>query len=243
MSPAKSGPDFSLGVDPVRVDVSQLQISVSELIQNPDQIITLDANFFLPPDRREEGAIREFSFEQFQRIWLDPFFTVFKNLAIHEAVKQELVSSKERAYAEKRITESALNVFRDTDLSPVEMAIRNTKERLIAPYTSYVPALDNKDDRGEVKSLAYLGAKGYIYFASNDRKALRLVDEANRLKTSLDDQMTIKFYEGIYLLRRFNAIPADEVKWLYKYLYCLTKKDKVNPGWGEFNAGMEKLYC
>ena len=121
--------------------------------------------------------------------------------------------------------------------------MRNTKELLIAPNTQYDPARDNKDDRGEVKSLAHLSAKGYIYFASNDMNAIRLVTEADRLGTTLDEQRIIKFYEGIYLLRRFDAVPATEIKWLYKYLYAFTKRDKSrNPEWSAFIAEMNKCY-
>ncbi len=225
------------------VDVSQAQLSVIRILGDPTQIITLDANFFLPPDRRMEGARDQFGFRRFQQTWLDPFFATFENLAVHEAVLRELVSSTERKYADDKIADASLILLRDEDLSSEEMAVRNTKEQLISPNTQYDPARDNKDDRGEVKSLSYLGAKGYIYFASNDRNALRLVDEAENLGTSLDDQMTLKFYEGIFLLYHFKVVPADSLKWLYKYLYCLSKKDvSNNPNWGDFIAAMDALY-
>jgi hypothetical protein len=226
----------------MRVDVSRLHISVKNILDNPELMITLDANFFLPPDRQKEGMSHKIDFEYFNRIWLNPFFTTFKNLAIHEAVLNELVSNKERKYVDSKISEASLILLCDKNLSPIEMAIRNTKERLIAPNTMYDPIRDNRDDRGEVKTLAYLGAKGYIYFASNDKNALRLVDEASKLNTSLDEQMTLKFYEGIFLLRHFNAVSANDIKWLYKYLYHLSKKDSLNPDWADFIVAMDELY-
>jgi hypothetical protein len=53
----------------------------------------------------------------------------------------------------------------------------------------------------------------------------------------------VEFYEGIYLLRRFDAVSAADIKWLYKYLYAFTKRDKNrNPEWSAFIAEMDKRY-
>lgn len=39
----------------MRVDVSRSQISVKNILENPNHMITLDANFFLPPNRQKTG--------------------------------------------------------------------------------------------------------------------------------------------------------------------------------------------
>ena len=217
---------------------------MQNLLEDASQLITLDANFFIPPDRQREGAPDLFEGSRYIRVWTDPFFQTFTNLAIHEAVLDELLPETTfRSYVDAKIASAQLFLLRDSDLTEKEMLVRNTKERLIAPNTQYDPDRDNKDDRGEVKSLAHLGAKGYIYFSSNDKNAIRLVDEADKLGTTLDEQRVVKFYEGIYLLRRFDAVPAADIKWLYKYLYGLTKRDKTrNPEWGDFIAEMDMHY-
>lgn len=226
----------------MKVDISQSNPTVQSLICDTNQLITLDANFFISPDRRNEGVPGEFGQARYQKVWTEPFFSVFSDLAIHEAVLGELLpGTAARAYVEEKLSSHKLRVLYDDSLSPREKAMRNTFEAHIAPNTQYDPARDNKDDRGEVKTLAFLGTKGYIYFASNDRNALRLVDNADKLGTLLDNQVTVKFYEGIYLLRRFDAVSADDIKWLYKYLYAFSKRDR-NPEWGDFMTEMGRLY-
>jgi hypothetical protein len=217
---------------------------VQSILNDPSQVITLDANFFIPPDRQNEGARVHFESSRYINIWVDPFFKTFPKLATHEAVLAELLSeTKMRSYVDEKISSAKLLLLKDVDLTEDEMLVRNTKERLIAPNTQYDPSRDNKYDRGEVKSLSYLGAKGYIYFISNDRNAIRLVEDADRLGTSLDEQRVIKFYEGIFLLCHYDAVAQSDIRLLYKYLYRLTKRDKNRyPGWGVFIAEMKKLY-
>jgi len=231
-------------VSPTKIDADHKNSVLQSLLNDVSQIITLDANFFIPPDRQREGIPAQFESDRYIRIWIDPFFHTFPNLAIHEAVLDELLTETViRSYVDVKIASAELLLLKDSDLTVEEMLVRNTKERLIAPNTQYDPDRDNKDDRGEVKSLAHLGAKGYIYFASNDKNAIRLVDEAGKLGTTLDEQRIVKFYEGMYLLRRFDAVPATDIKWLYKYLYWFTKRDKRrNLGWSEFIAKMDRLY-
>ncbi len=59
------------------------------IFKHPEQMITLDANFLIPPDR-SRYAKNSFNFSTFQKVWLDPVFRAFPNLAIHEAVYGEL---------------------------------------------------------------------------------------------------------------------------------------------------------
>ena len=52
-------------------------------------------------------------------------------------------------------------VHKDSTLTAVEKVLCDTIESKIYPYTHYEPIIDNKDDRGEVKSLAFIAVKGY----------------------------------------------------------------------------------
>ena len=69
----------------IKIDLNYPNPALISIIRNPEQIITLDANFLIPPDRKLIVK-REIAFEQFKEIWLDPIFRAFPNLAIHEAV-------------------------------------------------------------------------------------------------------------------------------------------------------------
>ncbi len=55
----------------MKVSLSHPNTAMISIIKNPDQVITLDANFLIPPDRRPltRNCVR---FEHFKKIWLDP---------------------------------------------------------------------------------------------------------------------------------------------------------------------------
>lgn len=109
----------------MKVDLSEINPSLASIFENPDQYITLDANFMIPPDRTSLSRHR-FTFEQFKEIWLEPIFNAFTNLAIHEAVLDELVEGSVHAYAEEKIngTPPVLELFKDSELTDVEAYIR-----------------------------------------------------------------------------------------------------------------------
>lgn len=65
-------------------------------------------------------------------------------------------------------------------LTNQEKVLRDTIEEKIYSLTKYDPILDSKDDRGEVKSLAYFAVKDLLYFAAHeqgigDKKSLRIL--------------------------------------------------------------------
>lgn len=216
-----------------------------DLLENPTQLIVVDANFYLPPDRQKVGAKYRYSFEEYLNAWIEPMHKNFPNIAIHEAVLAELVDAQAAQFAQNCIQANppTLRLLRDSDLTKEEAAIRQTKEKIIAAYTKYDPCRDNKDDRGEVKSLAHMGAVGYLYFSTHDSNALRLVEEAEKLKTTLDEIQAIHFYEGIYYLTKNGNMDRVFARNLYRYDYYFTKREKlVNPSWEEFCTGMDKLY-
>lgn len=61
------------------IDLTSANPALGGIFDDPNQVITLDANFLIPPDRSNHG-IKAFDFATFQSIWLDPIFEVFVNL-------------------------------------------------------------------------------------------------------------------------------------------------------------------
>ncbi len=226
------------------VDVAKKNPALVSLYDKPDQVITLDANFLIPPDRQMQ-SIKGISFSPFQAFWLDPIFDTFSNLAIHEAVRDELVSLDIKTFIQNKENTSPpqIIIHKDSELTSVEQMLRDSIEAKIYPYTHYDPHLDNRADRGEVKTLAYIAVKGLLYFAAHDYNAIQLVEKAESWSTGLDTVQTIKMYEILFFLYvRYPSIKKS-LKMLYKYQYYLTKNDKlINPEWGVFIKDMESLY-
>jgi len=151
----------------MKINITHPNPALINIIKDPKQIITLDANFLIPPDRSWITK-RGIGFEQFKEIWLDPIFSAFPNLAIHEAVYDELVGISPQNYvdAKKDSQPPEIIIHKDSSLTEVERILRDTIESKIASLTKYDPMLDNKDDRGEVKSLSFIAVKGLLYFAA-----------------------------------------------------------------------------
>lgn len=214
------------------------------MITDPTNIISLDANFFIPPDRTDvfpQGG--SFKFDKFKEIWLEPLINTFPNLALHDAVYDELLASS-KSFVDELLEQSPPKIIllSNADLQGIEVIFRNTIEEKIAKHTMYNPSIDNSADKGEVKTLSYIATKNLLYFCSHDARALRLIDKATELETSLDSINAIRTYEVIYYLSK-KAVPSPNLRPLYKYLYYLTDADKrCNPSWGEFVSGMDGLY-
>jgi len=203
----------------MKINLTSSNPALDSIFNNPNQLITLDANILIPPYRRV--AKISFNFNKYKDIWLDPLFNTFSNLAIHEAVYDELVSPYLKDYIKRKINEkpSQLKLHKDSSLNENEKILRNAIEEKIYPYTKYEPLIDNKDDRGEVKSLAYIAVKGLIYFASHDSNTIQLIEKAEEWSTSLDDVQAVKMYELIFYLYKTNISYKKDLRKLYKYLY------------------------
>ena len=226
------------------INLSSPNPTLESVFSNPAQVITLDANFLIPPDR-SRYAKKSFDFLVFQRIWLEPIFEAFPNLAIHEAVYDELVLPSVRTYIDTNINNlpPRLTIHKDSSLTAEEYMLRNSIEEKIYPLTKYDPLLDNKDDRGEVKSLAYIAVKGLIYFATHDSNTVQLIEKAEEWMTGLDNVQVIKMYELIFYLYKTDKSDNKALRMLYKYQYHLTSHEKQkNPEWGQFINAMEALY-
>ena len=134
-------------------------------------------------------------------------------------------------------------IHKDSELSCIEKMLRDTIEKKIYPLTQYDPQINNRDDRGEVKTLAYIAVKGLLYFAAHDYNAIQLVEKAESWSTGLDTVQTIKMYEIIFFLSVRKPLIRDSLRMFYKYQYYLTNKEKsINPEWGVFIKSMESLY-
>lgn len=228
----------------MKVDLTSSNPALESIFSNPNQIITLDANFLIPPDRSKYAKV-SFDFDVFKRIWIEPIFEAFPNLAIHEAVYDEFKSTSLKLYVDTNINANPtkLIVHKDSSLTMEEQILRNSIEGKTYPLTKYDPMLDNKDDRGEVKSLSYIAVKGLPYFAAHDSNAIQLIEKAETWRTGLDNVQAIKMYELIFYLYKTNNSNNKSLKMLYKYQYYLTKQEKnINPEWGKFIEAMVSLY-
>ena len=217
----------------MKVDTRNKNKALESLFADPAQIVFLDANFFIPPDRsglmdRSRIKVKAISFPKFCEIWLDPIFEEFPNLAIHESVYNELVASAVKEYADAKQTESPsrLRVYSDAELTTIEHSLMETYISKLSEYSQYVPQLDNAKDRGEVKSLSFMAVKKFLYFAANDTLPTRLIREADELKTGLDDIELLEMYDVIYYLYRTDRYPKDGLRLLYKYENYLTSREK-----------------
>ena len=112
----------------MRVNVEVVNSSFLSLIKYPGQTVFLDANFLIPPDRSGLPSlvkINPYRFEDFKNNWLEPLLAEFSGIAIHESVYEELVDSKIKGFADRKIndTPSKLKIFFDSDLTDNEKSI------------------------------------------------------------------------------------------------------------------------
>lgn len=221
----------------MKVDTKEVNPAFQSIIQNPGQKVFLDANFFIPPDRSEVAKVRAYSFTDFKECWLIPLLSEFTGLAIHESVYDELVADSVKEYADEQTSciPSKLRIHYDSELSGLEEALRNTYINKIAVHSLYNPTRDNAKDRGEVRSLSFMAVKQFLYFAANDALPVRLIKDAAKLLTGLDDMQIVQMYELIYYLYKTGRYDNKAMRILYKYQYYLTAGDKrINPEWGCF---------
>lgn len=229
----------------MKVDTKEVNPAFQSIIQNPGQKVFLDANFFIPPDRSEVAKVRAYSFTDFKKCWLIPLLSEFAGLAIHESVYDELVADSIKEYADEQTSciPSKLRIHYDSELSSSEEALRNTYINKIAVHSLYNPTRDNAKDRGEVRSLSFMAVKQFLYFAANDALPVRLIKDAAKLLTGLDDMQIVQMYELIYYLYKTGRYDNKALRILYKYQYYLTAGDKrINPEWGCFIEQMDLLY-
>lgn len=161
---------------------------------------------------------------------------IIPNIAIHESVYDE-ISYKEsiKSYVDEKINNSDghIIILYDKDLTKEEELIRRTVEDKISIFTNYNASIDNRMDRGEVKSISFSIAKGYIYFSTNDSNVISLI-ERSELQTYLHSLGSIRLYELIYAIKALHG-NSNILKGLYKLMYNLTKNEKrINPDWTTF---------
>ncbi|MBK5252990.1 MAG: hypothetical protein JJE03_00735 [Peptostreptococcaceae bacterium] len=217
-----------------------------ELLKDKSQTVIIDANLIIPPDRSDldlkNSASLNIPFEKYKDAFIEPLLSVFSNVAIHEAVYREISETEIiKKYIDIKITSGEIILLKDDDLTPNEKSIRNTIEEKISQFTNFNPHMDNRNDRGEVKSISYAVAKKLIYFSTNDSNAISLINRTE-LNPFLHSLGAIKVYELIYAIRVFHK-NSNLLKGIYKLLYYLTTNEKkVNSDWGTFFNECEKEY-
>lgn len=230
----------------MKVNSNSINPSLVNLIEDNTQILPVDANFFIPFDRSNiNSVIQPLTFDFFEKIWIKPLFFTFPHLAIHESVYNEItVNDNSKKYIDYQISKFKIPILlKDKDLTVNEEIVRSSIEKKVAKYTNYEPEKNNSNDRGEVKSLSYIATKELLYFCSHDSNAIKLIENAVNWETNLESVGAIRTYEIIYYLLEAKAIEKDVARFLYKYLYFISKKDKrENPEWGEFIDEMKNLY-
>jgi hypothetical protein len=157
----------------------------------------------------------------------------------------ELLDDPVREFADGKVGEnpSRLRVYKDSELTVTEQNLLGLQIQKLAPFLGYIPERDNAKDRGEVRSLAYMAVKNYLYFAANDNLPMKLINRAAELETGLDNMSLLQAYEVIYYLYTSGKYDNKGLRMLYKYQYHLTGREKKkNPEWGTFVKEMNALY-
>ncbi|HIQ99024.1 MAG TPA: hypothetical protein IAB23_05010 [Candidatus Scybalocola faecavium] len=235
---------FLKAVSKVQVRTKEINPALQSLFENCNQTIFLDANFFIVPDRSRIGA-KAIAFDRYKEYWLDPLFDAFSNLSVHESVYKELVDGKIKDFVDHKIRgiPKQLQIHTDRELTERERCLLEFQISRMAPYSGYIPERDNAKDRGEIRSLAYMAVKKYLYFAANDNLPMHLICHAKELETGLDDMKLLQSYEVIYYLYKMEKYDTKGLRMLYKYQYYLTGQEKrKNPDWGVFIVEMDQTY-
>jgi len=86
----------------------------------------LDADFLIPP-YRDGLTTQRIGFDKFKEIWLNPIFSAFLNLAIHEAVYRELVGTAPQTYINTKLDSNppGILIHRDSSLNEVEVIFKS----------------------------------------------------------------------------------------------------------------------
>lgn len=95
-------------------------------------MMNIDVTSLIPPTRLHAKV--EISFKQFQKIQLDPIFSAFPNLAIHESVYDELVNESPKNYVDAKCDDvpPGILIHQDSLLSEFEQILRGSIESKIA---------------------------------------------------------------------------------------------------------------
>lgn len=217
-----------------------------DLLNDKIQTVVIDANLIIPPDRSSinsiNGAKLKVPFEKYSHFFIDPVLRIFKSIAIHEAVYEELVVIDQiKEYIDIKISSGQIKYLENKNLNNSEKQIYDTVEKSVSQFTNYNPSTNNSADRGEVKSIAYAVAKNLLYFSTNDSNAISLLERSD-LEPYLHSLGAIKIYELIYTIRKIEG-NNNAIRGLYKLLYHITSWEKKNNfTWEEFVLECEKHY-
>ena len=227
------------------IDTRTFNDAVKTIARDKKTTVFLDANILIPPDRTRVGAKNPIKFSFYRETILDPLFTNWDSISLHEAVYDELVADEVKLYAEEMINRepSRLVVHYNTELVEKENFLYRAVVDKLSQFSNYLPDINNSDDRGEILSLAFMSVKNYVYFSANDHLPINLISKAEELGTGLDCMNIIQMYELIYILHIFKLSSDEKLRIIYKYMYYATNRDKSNnPSWHDFLMKMDSLY-
>ena len=104
-----------------KVNINSTNKALISLINNPKQLLVVDANFFIPPNRSRE-QLKPISFKSFKSVWLDHLINTFNPIIIHEAVYEEFQTKDVKDFVDncmKNIPQ-LVNIVKDSDLNSME---------------------------------------------------------------------------------------------------------------------------
>jgi len=158
-----------------------------------------------------QSTDHNYSFDKMRIIYLDALVENFQHIVIHEEVWKEL--DPQRAdflskYIGKNISVVSEGSMYGTD--PRYTSIFND----IKQYELFQYNRGQKQNRGEVYSLAYAASHNIPYFSARDGAAMRAISEIESLK-----ELELLGFEQLLLLGWMNNPHSNEYKKSYKSLY------------------------
>ena len=118
----------------MKVDTKDKNHALESLFSDFEQIIFLDANLLIVPDRSRVGA-RSVAFDKYMEYWLIPLFNEFSNLSVHETVYEELIDRQVKQFVDEMMADSPsrLRIYSDYELTTVEKTLLDYLIQKIAP--------------------------------------------------------------------------------------------------------------
>ena len=121
----------------MKVDTKDKNPALESLFSDFEQIIFLDANLLIVPDRSRVGA-RRVAFDKYMEYWLIPLFNEFSNLSVHETVYEELIDRQVKQFVDEMMADSPsrLRIYSDYELTTDGYI---SKEATLASVVSTLP--------------------------------------------------------------------------------------------------------
>jgi len=214
--------------------VSIPRSTFKKFVHSEQKILIGDANFFIPPTRKDN----DFPFKKYRENFLEPFISQCNSIFVHQSVFHEIFNSEIIEYIQNH---EKITIVDETTLEDIPRTVFKTIEDAVANYTNYKPGNGKFDDEGEVKSISYAATFNIDFFITHDTTAITILENKDLYKFTKEVK-AFTFYEIIYFLYK-SDYNKDFLRNLYRFLYHSTKSQKKdNPTWNEFLMLCEKEY-